>query len=589
MAAKQTPDERLIEAVRNQDLAAVNRALEDGADPNSELVFQITPLAISVDASNSTFDARIVRELLARGADPNGAWVITLCRPELLQVLIDAGGHVDGPNQDGEPLFDALLWRASPTKIDALLDAGARVNSRTSGGKTVLMQAARKGQLAVVRRLLELGAQPTDVDHAGRTALIHAIEALSEAQASEKPLFRSIVGLLQSIAPGQPEDLLLPVIADNGTTLLEQMFDEGLDPNHRVRGAIRLVGLDKTLPTLKAGRIFGFGDHLAAPVEPAKLQELVGGTTPLMWAVALDRPDIVRLLLSRGADGNLETTNGTSACQMSIHQSNLLIKRLLGTDGVDRSNFIPGTQFSPNPQANCQTADSRAGRLGIDRRDTEDRVYEWTDLPAFGWWSITKKWSLLSTEHVREDKYAEVDAAKEVLNLSGKYFSAQWPKTEKENWMRAYPRALAAASLLRDTTAATALAKWIEPSRPRGQRSTYYNEQYFYWPLYQIWAAHLLGTKPLPAWRKMVESERPRTPKVLLEATDALLARDGKRFSKSLERVISVQKKATFPDGKSWAQAVLSPSVCWLASEAARAGIQLSLKPDSTDWVITEL
>ncbi|MGZ4811077.1 MAG: ankyrin repeat domain-containing protein [Thermoanaerobaculia bacterium] len=104
-----------------------------------------------------TGDVAMVRQLLARGADPNAP---------------------DGVN-DWTPLLHAI-HKAQPATIAALLDGGADVNRASPSGETPLMMAAGYGYSGIVKMLLSRGADPSRRDHHGETALDYALAGMSD-------------------------------------------------------------------------------------------------------------------------------------------------------------------------------------------------------------------------------------------------------------------------------------------------------------------------------------------------------------------------------------------------------------------------
>ena len=128
-----------------------------------------------VYACHSCFDTtRVGRELLGRGADPNGSFVNEYGRmsalygaagvkhdPELTRALLEAGADPD----DGESLYHATESE-SPECVRILLEHGAEPN-----GTNALAHALDEERLEHVRLLLEHGADPDEgavVAHAVR-------------------------------------------------------------------------------------------------------------------------------------------------------------------------------------------------------------------------------------------------------------------------------------------------------------------------------------------------------------------------------------------------------------------------------------
>jgi ankyrin repeat protein len=137
------------------------------------------------------------KDALARGADVNAHdrdgrtplhFAAARCLPEVVEVLIQAGGNFKASTPSGErPLSLAVQELIDPDEgydvgdvtpgdrlvtVELLLKAGADTNSKETSGRTPLFHAARNP--ALLKRLLDAGADATVVDVDGYSPLHEA-------------------------------------------------------------------------------------------------------------------------------------------------------------------------------------------------------------------------------------------------------------------------------------------------------------------------------------------------------------------------------------------------------------------------------
>jgi ankyrin repeat protein len=127
-------------------------------------------------------------ELLVRhGAGINAVWkdygppIIASCEgmaPGCMRWLIDHGARIagTGPGRTREVRWSAVAHAGAfhkwcPELLDLVLDRGGHINSRGWKGETALHAAARRGDVAGVQRLLRHGADTRLTDEAGRRAV----------------------------------------------------------------------------------------------------------------------------------------------------------------------------------------------------------------------------------------------------------------------------------------------------------------------------------------------------------------------------------------------------------------------------------
>ncbi len=329
-------DQPLADAARSADWGVVRALVEQGAD------------------------------VTARQGDGATAlhWAAYWDEAELADLLIRAGADVNVANDLGVTPLWAAAENRSAAMVGRLLDAGANPNAPLLSGEAPLMTAARVGAVDVARQLLEAGADVTATGGRSQTALMWAVaqrhpdvvEALlahgaavdarsdvwvevvkttpepwNPEYVAEIPqggytplLFAARVGDLASakllVAAGADVNDEPPygtgatvVAAHSGhRDVVVFLLEQGADPNAADAGytALHAAILHKDAKLVQA-----LLDHGAEPDAPVRsstpvrrdavdfyLHPAYVGATPFWLAARFNAPDIMRLLIERGAD-----------------------------------------------------------------------------------------------------------------------------------------------------------------------------------------------------------------------------------------------------------------------------------------------
>ena len=350
----QTADLRLIDAVKLQDATAVSRLLDASVDVNAAQADGATALhwAVYLDeldtarllvdagadagAANthgvvplslacSNANAAMVDLLLAAGADPRaavgtGETVLMSCartgNAEAVAALLAHGADVNAAESEEDQT--ALMWAVAqrhPGVVQVLLDNGADVHKRSRvrrfvisrrlqsnlrygelgrrygtdaeetdlGGYTALLFAARQGAVDSARLLLAAGSSIHDTAPDGRSALLVA------AHSGHRKLVEFLLaeGANPNASAAGYTALHAAVLQDD-RGMLEALLAAGARPDAQVTEATRVT---------RNGQVLMIGEHLL-------------GATPFALAAKFAEADMMRELLTAGADGVLPLRNG---------------------------------------------------------------------------------------------------------------------------------------------------------------------------------------------------------------------------------------------------------------------------------------
>lgn len=231
-----------------------------------------------------------VRELLARGTDPNAKRTGSGETPlhgvedaEIAGLLIEAGADANVRNERGEtPLHAAVRGQKDDALIARLVAGGADVSARDARGNTPLHTAAWWGKDSTVRTLLRLGAPVNARNARGDTPLCVALQCEAAYPGCGYTLAR-VRALLEGGADVHAANEL-------GRTALHEACEGYLQAYHQGAELVRIL--------LDAGANPNAQD--------------ADGNTALHLAARCGELDIARLLIDAGADPALRNKAGQS-------------------------------------------------------------------------------------------------------------------------------------------------------------------------------------------------------------------------------------------------------------------------------------
>jgi ankyrin repeat protein len=297
-----------------------DKLIDEGANVNTAGEYGETPLTLAL----ANGDAALAGKLLKAGADPkatrwNGETALMIAAGagsvEEVKLLLAAGLDVNGAEpRKGQ---NALMWAAvegHPDVIDALIQAGAKVDAETKSGFTPLAFAVMKNDPRSVARLIQAGADPNYAlpDHA------MAERPASEPDSPEEPPPDKAVAVqaptrMLTIASSYKSSAAAIALLDGGAN--PNIADHlGLTPLHFAAEAGQ-VDLVKKLVS-KGANVNALTNKASGP--KSKFSQyfvnlrLSGEVPPLLLAAKNNHVDVMRVLIEAGADPKLKAQDGTT-------------------------------------------------------------------------------------------------------------------------------------------------------------------------------------------------------------------------------------------------------------------------------------
>lgn len=317
-----TPPEAdlLHDALALRSLRTVFRALERGADARAALSDGITPLQRAVRHSLTGAVAPLVRA----GADPNAplAGGLTLFEEAhtvaMVEALLDAGARPS--SEPGRALETIRLVLGNAALLRRLISAGADVHPQYGGGDSPLVRAAREGELRSLEVLLDAGAARHDTSR--------ALALLVAAEHGHLPIIEALLRR----ARYSPEEL--------GHALCGACY------KHKPDAILRLIKAGASVTAYSRVSAHDQPLHLAARHDDPNLIELLldrgaqvdaqdrHGRTPLWIAATRGHTRNVELLLTRGADHALAPHDGQDAYEAAYHAGHFGVLAALRAHGA---------------------------------------------------------------------------------------------------------------------------------------------------------------------------------------------------------------------------------------------------------------
>ncbi len=342
-------------AAHVDDLELVKMLLDAGARPEAVNRYGMTVLAQACING----DGPMIQLLLERGADPNQVLpggetpLMTASRTgkvDAVRALLAKGAEVDATEVRGQT---AIVWAAAEGNVEAareLIKAGANFRIRLKSGMTPLLLAAREGKLEMVRLLLQSGADVNETlqippggrpggpkpGRSGQSALHIAVENAHYELASflldsgadpnaSGPGYTALHAIPSVRKPGGGDNDPAPDGSGNMTSLelIRKLVAKGANINARMTKKIN----------------FGL----------TSLNDI--GATPFCLAALTADAELMRFLVSLGADPKIPTADGATPLIVAAGLGTRSPGEDAGTDSEVVEAIAAAIEFGNDPNA----------------------------------------------------------------------------------------------------------------------------------------------------------------------------------------------------------------------------------------------
>ena len=272
-------------------------------------------------------------------------------KPDALQILIDKGADVNVQDEHGNTPLHLASGRPGKDWLNAsivLLDSeNVNVNIQNKEGNTPLHICTDRGFINNINEILANKPDLALVNHDGKTVMDLAASGTAPAHKSIASLFQEELNPKNAVAaaidsaldslkgffsspkePVKPQAAPPPVekttAPNSSTSDMKKKMDANTDNTSKLHDAIKLGDLKQVTELLKQG---------------ADINKKIGGDAAIHVAaknVAHYNPEIVTLLMAKGANVNQADRNGDTLLHLAVNFNDInLVQTLLNNPKTD--------------------------------------------------------------------------------------------------------------------------------------------------------------------------------------------------------------------------------------------------------------
>jgi ankyrin repeat protein len=374
-------DLRLIQAVKSQNVESVRGLLKQHVDVNAAQGDRSTALHWAADLDNLTIADLLIRAgARANAANDLGATPLYLaCRNRSVSMvdrLLAAGADANAKLLNGETALMTCASTGEPKTVKALLVHGADAKAREpEHDQTALMWAAAQSHPEAVAMLIEFGADVRarsriysqtvvgeQTQRAGREELNYIVQrggmtpllfAARNGDAATAKLLLAAGADPNDALPDGTSAVVLAAHSGQGNVAFT-LLEKGADPNAMGSGytALHAAALRSDLNLVKALLTHGADPNIrmtkGTPVRrdttDFNLLAPLIGSTPYLLAAKFLEPEIMQALVAGGADPKMTMPNGATPLMLAVGMGSSFEESRRGINVIDFGKVEPESQ-----------------------------------------------------------------------------------------------------------------------------------------------------------------------------------------------------------------------------------------------------